>query len=308
MLKTIFIISVLTARVAFPGVAPVQGPDTSTAVPAIKTVSFDLFSAQKPSAGSQASVYVPSGLKLGKSVRMLKGAAPAIPKQPADPAEKQVIKQYFGSGDAVAQGQPIGGFGAGQFVGPYVGKNAALPRTSYFYWPLGQEAENAKSESARGQYRLNTTFAGVAAIDLGDDQDFLAPFNLKNLPKKVDFTKPVVLEWDAVPSALGYLIIAVGGGGNETVVWSSSKTANPPEAANLEPYTAEEIKNMLDRGTLLSPETLICTIPSGIFKDSKTVMLTGLALGKDSISQTGVVETRVILRSMVTIPLVSGNQ
>ncbi len=308
MFKTFFIISIITARVAFPGLAPTQGAKTDTGqAPASKYVSFDLFANRAPSAGSRASVYVPDALKLGKMVRMIPGTAPEVPKPPKNPADKQIIKQYWGSSDAVAQGQPIDGFGAGQIAGCYVGKNAGLPRKSYFYWPQGDEAENAKSESAQGMYRLNTTFAGIASANLASDQDFLQPFSLKPLPAKIDFEQPIKVEWDAVPNALGYLIIAVGGGGKETVVWSSSKTPNPPECANMEPYTAEEIKNMLDRGTLLAPTANSCTIPASVFKGSSTVMLTALALGNDSIIQAGAVETRVIVRSMVTIPLTSGS-
>jgi len=81
--KTIFIISIITARVAFPGLAPTMGtkPDATT-VPATRTVSFDLFCGRDPSAGSRASVYVPPGLNLGKMVRMHAGAAPDLPQPP----------------------------------------------------------------------------------------------------------------------------------------------------------------------------------------------------------------------------------
>ena len=130
LVRTLFIITVSTARFIFPGMPTVPGAPEAVKPPAVRSLSIEVASDAVAAAGSKATVAVPEGLKAGNALDLQIDPAP----KPADKPEATKIKlmEYWGSGPEIGADQP-------NLTAPgAVGSDAAaenMPDKSYAYWP-----------------------------------------------------------------------------------------------------------------------------------------------------------------------------
>ncbi len=200
------------------------------------------------------------------------------------------------------QGQPKVSV-SGQTPPDPVPSAPALPNGSYAYWP-GYNDQPLKSEaSAVGTYTLDANYGGGASVTLGPEQEFLGTVHLVGLPKKFDLEKPIVVKWKSVPRALAYVLNAYGGSEKETITWTSSADRISAQGIENRPISASEITDLVNTKILLPPNATTCTIPAGIFRGSESVFLTVTAIGADKVETKDGVETRVLVRSTVSVPI-----
>lgn len=315
-LKTLFVITIATARMIFPGTPAMQALEGEAAMShAARSVTLDLTSERKADARSKAECAVPDGLKVGRSVSLrIDLSAPEEPAAaPADKPEassipKFTIKRYWGCGDAVPEGQPK----VSASTDIPAGTGAAQdPTTSWMltgsnaFWPFDEQKPIAADASAVGTYTLSTNYCGGSTVTLDADQDFLAPIDISDLGKNIDLDKPIKVSWKSVPNAVAYVLNAYGGNSSETVTWTSS--ANPDAAAEFEyqALTKEALDSSVRKNILLPAQTTSCTIPAGIFKGCASAMLTIIALGRDKVQEKDGIRTEVVIRSNASLPLYS---
>jgi hypothetical protein len=308
-LKTVLVITVATYRMVFPGlspIAPLPNVDRNAEPPATRSITMDLWSDATADAQSSARVTVPAGLKLEGPVKLtvdLKWKPPASTPASTGTGDDGVLtSSYWGCGETIRQGQPKVSV-SGQTPPDPTPSAPALPTGSYAYWP-GYDGKPLKPEaSAVGTYTLDANYGGTASVTLGPEQDFLGTVHLVGVPKKFDLEKPLVVKWKPVPRALAYILNACGGNAGETVTWTSSADRLAAQGIEDRPFSASEITELINAKVLLPPNATTCTIPSGIFKGSDSVFLTVTAIGADKVETRGNVETRVLVRSTVSVPI-----
>ena len=305
-LKTLFIITITTARMVFPGIPilpdtnPGEVPKEAGAV--TKSISIELTSPKPLDKGvvPSAGVDVPEGLGVGPAVKLRVNAQVGLGATAGSPSAlaKIASKTYWGSSDTVPWGQPK------------VEEIAATPRekdsiSTYAYWPVGDTDEKVAGSDARvaGKYTLTTNYCGGAAVTLTNAQNYLAPINLLGLSDKIDLAKPIKVKWTPVPRAVGYVVTAFGGNAKESVTWTSSSKPEIAFAIQNTPVTKEDAGRYVKDGILLPSYLSVCTIPAGIFQGATTVVFTVTALGADVIQPGTDADTHVLVRSIVSIPI-----
>ena len=289
---------------------------------AAKCINFDLNSSEATNSLSTVKCSVPAGLGIGDSVQMYidrdhKSAGSSDANASEDKNAKQpdiVMKSYWGSGDAVPEGQPkiIGSKATEQSQNANKDTSSApqtlqVPDVSYAYWPGLKDKPLSKGASAVGDYALSANYCGTTSVSLAQDQDFLAPLEFVGITKTYDFSSPIELKWKAIPRALGYVVSAFGGNGHESITWTSS--SDPDTALNIayNSIKAEDVEKYLKSGVIMPGTMTSCKIPAGVFQDSPSIMVTITALGRDSAQDKDGITTQVIVRSIASVPLMAAS-
>lgn len=306
--RTIFIIAVATLRVIFPGIETPALPGGEQIPPfgtAHKQVAMELTSSAEVDAPS-ASVTVPAGLGIGSSVKLTveKPAADTGDAAEADGNPKAVeTRLYWGSHENVPQGQPRILKSDAAETPAQSGTDSSPSHGTWAFWPGYDDDPLRPQASAAGDYTLQSNFCSAAKVTVAEDQNFLNPITLLTPKSEPDWQKPVKIEWEAVPNAVGYLLSAVGSRDGQVIVWTSG--AAPDSAAEVieRPVAADEIEMLLEQKVLLPADATSCWIPAGAFAGAKNVMLTITALGRDSVQEKDSVDTAVIVRSAAHVML-----
>ncbi len=301
----------------FPGVPATTDAYKSTTpitAPAAKAVTMELYSASSAERDSTASVAVPEGLKTASPVKMSIDSTDLTPDTVAADAARAAAtsftsKSYWGSAETVPPGQPKV-TPAGTVPQPTeaakspVPALAALPSASFAYWPTGNtRSVSGKVPRAEGTYTLTTSFTGGTTVTLEKEQGFLHSVELAGLRHKNDFAKPIKITWSPVANALAYVVTADGGTKDVTITWTSSSNPDAVAGVQTRPFTKEEVASNIEKGIFLSEKTTTCIIPAGIFAGTDSAFLTVTAIGTDKIQETDGIQTRVIVRSIVSAPL-----
>lgn len=308
-LKTIFLITIATTRMIFPGI-PGASPGPGQTIdqvktPAIRSINFDLMCDKKALKTARADLKVPAGLGIGDAVKLqiVPGTTVNASDDEAAPKPPAGFKAmtYWGTGEAIAEGQPKI-TGADQAP-----ETVTYPNyTTYGQWPGTGPAIEGKEitadSHAPGVYNLSS-FCGDTSVEVTPEQDFLAPVELNKFYQQADLEKPIKIEWKAVPNAVGYLLTAYGGNQQASITWTSSAQPNPPTQIEYMPIKEADLKQYLDNKVLLPADTTSVTIPAGVFKGSDSVFLTIVAVGKDRIVEKDDIETQVMVRSTACVPL-----
>jgi hypothetical protein len=304
-LKTLFVIAVSTSRMIFPGipaVAPMpEGTKTSAVSPAARSLTMRLLS-PNTAVKLEASVLLPAGLQLSSTARMQ--VTPVRPSTgPIEGAGKITVKTYWGSSETIQADQPsVKETDSVQATEQQDYKTIAIwPGRGWGndVGPIGDEA------SAVGTYKLRTDYTGETSVTLETQQDFLAPIKLADLGKNVDLDKPIKVEWNPVPNALAYWVVAYGGNENETITWTAGSEAGFALDVDNTAFTREELSKLIEQKALLPADTTSATIPANVFNGSTGVMLSVTAIGADIVQDKDDIQTRVIVRSIAGAPLFS---
>lgn len=299
-LKTLFIITVSTARFLFPGLPAAPGLPEAAKQPAAKSLSVEVASYQASGADAKASVYVPDGLKISGPVQMQMDNS--VLKRKATDSRKFALLEYWGIGREIGANQP-------KVTNPDGAQAAAdssaekMPDQSYAYWPLQNSKPLDDAASVAGTYAIKTNFCGDSTVTLGKDQDFLDPINITSTEKDPDLTKPIVIRWKPVANVAGYILKAYGGTDAQTITWTSSSDLDLARGIDYRPLSKEDAEKYIKTGVMIPSYVASCTIPAGVFKGATSVMLVMTAVGKDLIQTKDGTETRVIVRSTASVPL-----
>lgn len=304
-LTTALLFVLSTVRIVVPGIpAEQKGTDGTiykTPIPYTYSLSMSLASSIDPKGSGKATMQVPAGIKAGRLVQMAFESDPSdinIAQAAEKTSSAGVVKNYWGSSEKIAEGQPLIGLSKGMDL-----KYKDLPKASLAYWPDLSKRDPPVPASAIGRYSLTTNYCGGGAINIGKSEDFLPAIELADIPANPDLEKPITLTWKPVEGAEGYFAIAQGGNSFEIITWSSSAASDFPDGLDLIPVTSVELKDMLTKGILMPAKQTSCTIPAGTFKDSPTVMITILALAKDRIENVNGINVRILRRSLVSVPI-----
>jgi hypothetical protein len=311
-LKTIFIITVATYRIIFPGLSPVV-PKPGAEIPrppVTKSLTMELYSEQPVDAQCKAEVIVPSGLRLENPAKLFidlkQQTSDSEPLSKSETAREAFInKAYWGCSEVAPEGQPkVTKFSESENNVSAENRNVnALPSNSYAFWPRPDSKPLHDDAATPGTYTLTTNYCGNTSVTLEQEQNFLDTIELINVPKKANLDKAIKVTWKPVSNALAYLVNAYGGSGNVTVDWTSSSDPAATVGIEARPVSKEEIAKLIEKKALLPPDVTSCTIPAGIFKGSWSVFLTVIAIGADKIEIKNGIETRVLVRSVVSVPL-----
>ena len=308
--KTVFIITISTLRMVFPGIAPtadLTARDQSGTIPVTRSVGIGFYSGREAGESAYAVARIPSGLGVGERAPLTidRRASAREPDEGGAGAESSQVSErtYWGCGDSIAQGQPRGTTTSAAASSGF----EALPNRSVAYWagpPRGALPDEAEP---LGLYTLDTSFAGATSVSVGADQAFLPAVNIVSDTSKLDLAKPMRIEWGPVAGALGYLVTAFGGTADVSINWTSSADPDAAQGMDARALSDEELGALLEKGILLPATATSCTIPGGAFSGSVGAMISVTAFGRDKIQEKNGIQTRVVVRSNATMALMPPN-
>lgn len=297
LLKTLFVITISTARLVFPSVSTTPEGVEPPKPPVARMINVELASQQAIAAGSKASVSIPESLKLGSNLDLsIDFSSDTAKSEPS----KFELREYWGSGKSAPASQP-------KITTSQETENTdvQIPKKSFAFWPGIGDKQFDSDLDFSGDYTLKTNYCGSTSIVFTKEQRFLDPVDVTISPAQPDLDKPIVIKWKSVPGAVGYLLRAYGGGQNRSITWTSS--AKPDDGRNLEfrPVSSSDLEGYIKRGVLAPPYAVSSTIPAGIFKGSSSVMLIVTAIGRDITQTKDDITSWVLVRSSASIPLYS---
>jgi hypothetical protein len=245
-----------------------------------RMLNIGLTSPQTAPNDAKAAVGVPEGLGVGKTVS-LQIESLELPKE----TDRQFkTSYYFGCNTAVPAGQPI------TYTLDAWTKQVGDLKGSYGAATEPKLMDLPKTVSAKGAYTL-TSYAGNVTATIPAELDFLDPVELLS-PKPedpLDVTQPLLVSWNKVPRAKGYLVMAMGmplGGDQGGVMWWS---AGDPKFGMFGMQTRNNVESdvaladRIKRGWYLGPDVTKCSIPAGIFKEGSPVNVSVTALGDEKL-------------------------
>jgi hypothetical protein len=259
-----------------------------------KWLDLALYTRQKP-AGTEGTHAIPPGQKMGASLPLLPVPKPQAGGTASDTTPESVERQkpkgrlllYWGCSEAVRAGQPriLDMATAGPtdfakfFVGRYAPERGATSQPGRSIWPNEQDKQRVpKDSSLLGEHAVRGEGVPPSLrFAIGEKQDFM---DRMNLAAPGDPKGSLAANWNAVSTARAYFLSAMGGGGDDMILWSSSEV---PEAGfGLMDYLSNsQIDQWVKEKVLLPSSTQKCAIPAGIFGSAGGAMLRGIAYGNE---------------------------
>jgi hypothetical protein len=290
MLKTVFLIVLTTAKMLFPDLIDNTQPYQQS-TPASKTISLNLYSNQPAAATNYAKVFVPKEINFGKPIRL-------------DFIEPEKVLD-----EDSTEGKIIN-YTSNRIIDPnfqYNPSQTALnpPQASHYTSPEELGIDTKSATSAIGKYRLDSNFAGVGIVNVDSQQDFLDELEL-SYPDKPDFSKTINFSWKKIPRAIAYVCYAVGGKEDITINWNSSPYKELPIDLETNTILPSLIEEYVKANVFLSADSSQFSIPENIFSGCDVVMLSVAAFGVDSVQSNLGVTSKVVVRSITTVVLKSG--
>lgn len=236
---------------------------------------------QRPSAdGPRADHLIPSGMQMGASLplvtpRQAPRAEPTerdLPQGMEQPKGRMLI--YWGCGENVRAGQPViidfARVAQGQTPPNMVSHRVASPNgpsvsraRTYGDWPNQQDAKAVPAAaSLKGDHQIKGNYTPDIQFSLGEGQDFMDRVELATAARGAG---AMGVSWNAVGNATGYFAMAMGGDGNDVVLWSSSEVQEMGGALMGYVSPAEVARLVRDKVVLASSVTA-CTVPGEVIK------------------------------------------
>jgi hypothetical protein len=246
---------------------------------------------QQPS--PNATHDIPPGQNMGQTLPLLVperagGGGPTEYEQPK--VEGRMII-YWGCGDTVRQGQPIIinfadlGTGAGKMPPSHVG---ALPQPpgpgrdrTYGTWPYDRNSIPVPRDSSLvGDHFVHGNYPPEIKFAVDNRHDFMAPVVFSNVSGAT--TDAIRFQWDPVPTAIGYFASAFGvvESNKDFIAWSSSELAEI--GGNLLTFLPPaQVQRLIQDKVVMPTQTTQCTIPQGIFRETRGASLQFIAYGDE---------------------------
>lgn len=238
---------------------------------------------QRASDAPRADHVVPQGMNMGPSLPLVTPRSESRPPERGErerdlpegmerPRGRMLI--YWGCGETTRANQPViidfARLGPGQAPPNFASRRIAgatppSPGRSRTYgdWPNPQDGKPVPdSASLRGEHQVKGTYSPDIRFSLGDNHDFMDRVEL------VPSLRPsgaALVRWNAVSTATGYFATAVGGEGDDVVMWSSSEQQEMGGA--LSDYVPPaEVARLVREKIVLSPQTTECAVPAEVIK------------------------------------------
>ena len=212
------------------------------------------------------------------------------PEQAEKPKGRILI--YWGCDENVPAGQPrildAARMSPAEFGRGMMGRHGSGPQppspgsaAAYADWPNKVDDKRVPSDaSLLGDHFIHGNFSPDIRLGIGRQQDFMAPVEFDGV--KGDTSASVLLRWKAIPTSIGYFVMATGsdGKGGDTIIWTSSR--QPDTGWGLMDYLpTPDVQRFIKEKVVLPADTTECAIPKGIFGASQGAMVQMIAYGED---------------------------
>ena len=248
-----------------------------------RRIKLDLGSSQAASGDPRAAHAIPPGLSIGDSLPLVtpkierpqSRPEPTGEREPPTPKGRMLI--YWGCGEQVRAGQPVvfdfakmdpqeaakvfRSHGVSRPSGPAPGRNK-----SDGGWPNPENSTpGPDSASLRGAHVVSGNYSPEIRFPVDERHDFMDPVAFD--PVRKTEAGALAVKWRAIPTATGYFATATGRGENETdvVMWSSSEVQDIGQSL-MDYLPNAEVQRLIREKVILTPQTLECAVPAGIFK------------------------------------------
>ncbi len=252
-----------------------------------RKVSLHLGS-QRPADAPSAAHDIPTGMSMGPSLPLLTPRG-AEQRQPTERERHENMERpkgrmliYWGCGEATRAGQPVViDFARGGQMPNMVGRNVAsggpVSNRTNGLWPNQQDSKNVPdSASLIGDHTIRGNYTPDIRFALGAGQDFMERVNLNTSARG---SGAVAVRWNAPSTATGYFATAMGGDGNDMVMWSSSDVQEI--GGGLMDYIPPaEVARLIREKVVMPAQTTECVVPAAVAKQAQ--MFNFIAYGPEA--------------------------
>ncbi len=243
---------------------------------------------QRPADAPSAAHDIPSGMNMGSSLPLLtpRGTSERQPteRERYESAERPKGRMliYWGCGEATRAGQPVViDFARGGQMPNMVGRNVAsggpVSNRTNGLWPNQQDSKAVPdSASLIGEHKIRGNYTPDIPFALGAGHDFMERVELTTSARGAGATS---VRWNAPSAATGYFATAMGGDGNDVVMWSSSEVQEM--GGSLMDYIPPaEVARLIREKVVMPPQTTECTVPAAVVKQAQ--MFSFIAYGPEA--------------------------
>lgn len=245
---------------------------------------------QRPADAPSAAHDIPAGMNMGPSLPLL--TPRGTERQPTERERHESTERpkgrmqiYWGCGEATRAGQPViidfARLAQGQMPSGMAGRNVAVGgpvsnRTNGL-WPNQQDSKAVPdSASLLGEHKIRGNYTPDIPFALGAGHDFMERVELATAARGAGAT---AVRWNAPSAATGYFATAMGGDGNDMVMWSSSEVQE--SGGSLMDYIPPvEVARLIREKVVMPPQTTECTVPAAVVKQAQ--MFSFIAYGPEA--------------------------
>ena len=254
--------------------------------PAVRTLSLQLGSLDKPSGDPTAEHLIPTGLNMGPSLPLVtpQSAPPTkseegeyqMPQQMQQPKGKMLI--YWGCGEHAAAPPIVLDFATmsqGQMPNmPMLAVKSEHPpsanrSTTYGSWPNQKDSQRVPNDgSLVGDHMVRGDYTPDIHFSLGPDHDFMGALTITG--QEPTDGGGLRLTWNSVQGATGYYAWMMGfdpkGGGSDgrtMVMWTSGMKASSFSAL-LDYLPPAEVRRLVAQQVVMAPDATECIVPSEV--------------------------------------------
>ena len=260
-----------------------------------RTLRLQLGSTRRAPGAPQAEHLPPPALQAGQSL-------PLISPEQARPTEsgptdwtrnmerpKGRILIYWGCGEHARPGQPyvidFESLSQGRmppaFANLMAARSGVLPPSpdryaSYGEWPNRRNSTRINpGASLVGEHVVHGNYTPDIRFAVAPSQDFLPAVTLTQNSAAPSGAVPLV--WQPIAASRGWLVTAMGGGGQDMVIWTSSEVQ--AMAMGMDHMSNGEIARLVTQRVLLPGNADRCTVPAEVARGVRGAMLTVTAFG-----------------------------
>ena len=257
-----------------------------------KSLDLWLYSRNAKPAAPEATHDIPPALNMGPTLPLvLPRVEKASPSEDGTPGKMEKPKArmlfYWGCGESVRPGQPkvadTEKMSLVQFGQAMKGRSA--PDRGPWgpgraVWPNEKNTQQVPAASSlQGDHFVHGNYAPDIKFRIGQQQDFMDPVQLAAQGAPAESVK---LEWQTIPTATGYFLMAIGHrqANGEMIIWTSSEVQD--SGFGLMTYLPNDfVRKLIGEKVILPPSARSCAIPKGIFEGAEGTMVRMIAYGEE---------------------------
>ncbi|MBI5634630.1 MAG: hypothetical protein HZA15_14265 [Nitrospirae bacterium] len=245
----------------------------------------------------EATHDIPPGQKMGSTLPLLiPERTKPVKEEEGEEAKyekpKMRMLMYWGCSETVRQGQPkvldtekmsMIDFGKAMSGKRGSAQNPPSQRTGWAYseWPnRNNQKEIPKGSSLQGNHFIHGNYSPDIKFAVDENHDFMAPVEFSSV--KGGLADSIKFQWKKIPTALGYFAMAMGHNEKtgEMIIWSSSEPQEPGYGL-MNYLSPADVNRFIKEKVVMGPEVTSCSIPQGIFKESKGAAVQFIAYGDE---------------------------
>jgi hypothetical protein len=259
---------------------------------------LQLESPQVPSGKPQASHAIPPSQNMGASLLLM---TPQVEQREHVPDQWEKTEKfekpkarmliYWGCGESIGKGQPkvidTAKMSPADFGKAFAGRSptrqippSAHKGWTYGEWPNSEDRTDVPKESSLiGTHLVKGNYVSDISFALDKKRDFMAPVEF--LPIQATDTGAMKVEWQTIPTAIGYFAAAMGYDqqSGDSIFWSASEV--PENGFTLQDYLAPaDVSRFIKEKVVMDASRTTCTVPP-VFKDTQAAMLQFIAYGEE---------------------------